>query len=102
MNWEIVVPLVVAIFGSTGFWTWVMQVGKKKRADERLLLGIAYAEILRKCERYIERGYITADEFNDLNRYLYEPYKELGGDGTAEKMMAAVKALPTRKGDKDA
>lgn len=95
MNTEILITIVVAIFGSTGFWTWVLSRDKKKSAEGKLLLGLAYAEIIRRCERYIERGYIGADEYNELHRYLYEPYKELGGDGTAEKMMAAVKALPT-------
>ena len=95
MNTEILITIVVAIFGSTGFWTWLLSRDKKKSAEGKLLLGLAYAEIIRRCELYIERGYIGADEYNELHRYLYEPYKELGGDGTAEKMMAAVKALPT-------
>lgn len=95
MNTEILITIVVAIFGSTGFWTWLLSRDKKKSAEGKLLLGLAYAEIIRRCEWYIERGYIGADEYNELYRYLYEPYKELGGNGTAEKMMAAVKVLPT-------
>lgn len=98
MTAQIIIPIIVAIFGSTGFWTWIMNRGKTRR----LLLGLAYSDIVRGCEKYIARGYITADEFDDLNRYLYEPYKELGGDGTVEKMMQAVKGLPTRKAEEHA
>lgn len=95
MTAQILIPLIVAIFGSTGFWTWLLSRNKTKTAETKLLLGLAYAEIIRRCEVYLQRGYISADEYNELNRYLYEPYKELGGDGTAERMMIAVKALPT-------
>ena len=37
---------------------------------------------------------MTVDEYENLNRYLYQPYKKLGGNGTAEKIMIQVKDLP--------
>ena len=76
MHIDIIVPLVVAVFGSTGFWSWVQSRGKKKSAEARLLLGIAYSEIIRRSEHYIHQGYIAVDEYNELNRYLYEPYRD--------------------------
>ena len=87
--------IAVAVFGSTGFWTWIQSRGKNKSAERKLLLGLAYSEILKRCEYCIRRGYISTEDFNDLNRYLYEPYKALGGNGTAEKLMAEIKSLPT-------
>ena len=97
MHIDIIVPLVVAVFGSTGFWSWVQSRGKKKSAEARLLLGIAYSEIIRRSEHYIHQGYIAVDEYNELNRYLYEPYRDLGGDGTAQKLMDDVRKLPTER-----
>ena len=97
MHIDIIVPLVVAVFGSTGFWSWVQSRGKKKSAEARLLLGIAYSEIIRRSEHYIHQGYIAVDEYNELNRYLYEPYRDLGGNGTAQKLMDEVRKLPTER-----
>ena len=97
MHTDIIVTLVVAIFGSTGFWTWLINRNKKKSATSRLLLGIAYSEIIRRCDHYIKAGHIDIDEYNELNRYLFEPYAEMGGDGTAQKLMDEVKKLPTQR-----
>ena len=97
MQIDIIVTLAVAVFGSTGFWSWVQSRGKKKSAESRLLLGIAYSEIIRRSEHYIHQGYIAVDEYNELNRYLYEPYREMGGNGTAEKLMDEVRKLPTER-----
>ena len=99
MHIDIIVTLAVAVFGSTGFWSWVQSRGKHKSAESRLLLGIAYGKIIQSAERYIQQGYIPTEEYNELYRYLYEPYKAMGGDGTAEKLMQEVKALPTAKED---
>ena len=94
---EFIIALSVAVFGSTGFWAWLTNRGKKKSSITRLILGLAYAEIIRRSEAYIERGWITTDEYNELSHYLYEPYAENGGDGTAAKLMEEVRKLPTRK-----
>ena len=98
MSTDIIVTLVVAIFGSTGFWTLLMNRKKKKSAEARLLMGIAYSEIIRRCDHYIKVGHIDIDEYNELNRYLFEPYREMGGNGTAEKLMGEVKKLPMKEG----
>ena len=41
----------------------------------------------------MQRGYITKDEYENLHDYLYLPYKKLGGNGTAEKIMKEVDRL---------
>lgn len=97
MHIDIIVTLAVAVFGSTGFWSWLMSRNRKKSAESRLLLGIAYGKIIQTSERYIEQGYIPIEEYNELDRYLYQPYKDMDGNGTAKKLMEEVKSLPTRK-----
>lgn len=95
-----IITIIVAIFGSTGFWSWLSGRRAKRDGASRLLLGLAYRSIVESSERYIARGYIAVDEYDELNRYLYEPYKAMGGNGTAAKLMEEVKKLPTKKEDK--
>ena len=97
MHLDIILTLVVAVCGSTGFWTLLMTRNKKKSAEARLIMGLAYSEIIKRSEHYIKRGYIETDEYNELNKYLYEPYSEMGGNGTAQKLMKEVQQLPTSK-----
>lgn len=97
MHIDIIVTLIVAVFGSTGFWTWVQTRSKKKSAETRLLLGLAYSEIINRADACLSRGWVEVDEYNELDRYLYRPYAEMGGNGTAQKLMNEVRNLPTRK-----
>ena len=97
MQWDIIVTLIVAVFGSTGFWSWLQSRSKKKSAATMLLLGLGYDKIIWQCNKYIHQGYISAQEYKELNTYLFEPFLEAGGDGTAKKLMAEVEKLPTEK-----
>lgn len=97
MHLDIIVTLAVAVFGSTGFWTWVQSRNKQKSAEDRLLLGLAYDKIVWQCNKFIAQGHISAQEFNELDRYMFTPYRELGGNGTAAKLMDEVRKLPTRE-----
>lgn len=97
MRIDIIVTLAVAVFGSTGFWSWIASRGKRKSAEARLIMGLAYSEIIRRSEDYISRGYVEATEFDELDRYLFQPYTEMGGNGTAQKLMDEVRKLPTRR-----
>lgn len=99
MRIDIIITLAVAVFGSTGFWSWMAGRSKRKTAEARLIMGLAYSEIIRRSEDYISRGYVEATEFDELDRYLFRPYTEMGGNGTAEKLMNEVRELPTRKED---
>ena len=94
---EIIIALIAAVFGSTGFWSLLAARSRKKSNESRLIMGLAYAEIIRRSEIYIQRGFIATDEYNELSHYLYDPYKAMGGNGTAEKLIEEVKKLPTRK-----
>lgn len=94
---EIIVA-VIAIFASSGFWSWLGAKQRKESAEDRMILGICYMAICQLCGVYISRGYITRDEYTDLNKYLYEPYRARGGDGTCERLMIEVNKLPLKEG----
>ena len=94
---EIIIAIIVAIFGSTGFWSWLQNRGRKKSAETRLLMGIAYSKIIDRCTEYINRGYVNTDEYHELEHYLFQPYKEMGGNGTAEKLFNDVSKLAVKE-----
>ena len=74
-----------------------------KRKDEKknnplvnIMRGIGHDRIVFLAKQYIERGSITDDEYKNLHDYLYKPYKEMGGNGTAEKVMKEIEKLPIK------
>ena len=103
MKQDIIVTLLVAVFASTGFWSflqaWISNKSKAKSGEQRLILGLAFVQIIAKCEYYIHRGWIEVEEYKELNQYLFEPYVALGGDGTAQRLIKEVERLPIKKED---
>src|SRR6478609_472954 len=93
---QILLTSVGAVVASSGFWAYITTKDKKKDATTRLLMGLSYDKIVTLGMIYIQRGWITKDEYEDYRRYLYEPYQALGGNGVAEKIMMEVSALPLR------
>ena len=51
----------------------------------------------RQGMQYVERGWITQDEYENLHDYLFIPYSEAGGNGSAAKVMKDVDNLPIHK-----
>lgn len=93
-----IITVICAVVASSGFWTWWMKKSDKKSIHTQLLLGLAHDRIMQSGMYYIERGYITNDEYENLYDYLYKPYKEMGGNGSAERVMREVGKLDIRKG----
>lgn len=58
-----------------------------------MLIGLGHDRIIYLGMQYIERGWITQDEYENLHDYLYIPYKMMGGNGSAERVMRAVDSL---------
>lgn len=94
---QVVLTVFTSVLASSGLWAVVMKSMDNKDAKTKMLIGLGHDRIVTLGLTYIERGYITQDEFENLNKYLYEPYKKLGGNGSAEKIMQEVIKLPTRK-----
>lgn len=65
----------------------------------QMLLGLGHHEILEDGQKLINKGYVTIQELDDFNHYLYEPYKALGGNGTGEEVAKKVNSLPIKGGD---
>lgn len=90
-NW---LQIVLAVFASSGLWAFLQALMNKKSAKTRMLLGLGHDRIMHLCDKYIARGWISTDEYEDLFKYLYDPYIKMGGNGTAKRLMEDVGRLP--------
>lgn len=97
-TYQFISTIVVAIFASTGLWTLLNNLitsrREKKSEATKLLLGLGHDRIYELSLSYIKRGSISSDEYDNLVRYLYEPYMKAGGERTAERVIEEVKKLP--------
>ena len=84
------------IGASSGFWTYMQRKDTQKSAQTKLLLGLAHDRIVFLGMSFVDRGWISKDEYEDFVKYLYVPYSEFGGNGLAEKVMMEVSKLPIR------
>ena len=108
MSEQELITLIVAMFASTGFWTFCKTVyehrcEKKKAAENKVsfelvdslrkaLLGVMHSIIFSLGNDYVARGEITLDEYDNF-MVLYRPYSDLGGNGTGKKLMREVEKL---------
>lgn len=91
---DMFVVLLTAMLASSGMWAYLERKSSRKDNKVKLLLGLAHDRIVSLGMVYIDRGFITKDEYEDFHTYLYDPYKTFGGNGLAEKVVEAVGELP--------
>lgn len=97
---EIILTIIGSVIASTGFWSFIQNLKNKKSAETRMLMGLAHDRIMFLSGHYLKRGYITKEEYEDLLTYLYEPYRELGGNGSAKHIIEdRVNKLPVLSHD---
>lgn len=101
----IILTVLGAVFASTGFWTLINNIyqarSRKKSVEQRALIGLLHERIYERCEEVINRGSISREEYENLE-YLYKPYIEMGGNGTAKRLFAEVDKLPIGEGERTA
>lgn len=96
--------IVLAVLGSSGLTSlitfFIQRNDRKKEMEDvgkssrtKMLVGLGHDRLLTLTDSYIRRGAITLKEKRNL-RYLYEPYKELGGNGDCEIGYDACQKLP--------
>lgn len=91
---DIFITILCTLLASAGFWAFVTGIVDKKSAKSKMILGLGHNEIMSLGMEYIKRGNITQGEYENLYKYLYEPYKKMGGNGSAERLMREVDKLP--------
>lgn len=96
-----VIAVISGMFGLSNLVMFLIQHHEathgKNRPEYRMIIGLGHDVIISRGEEYINRGFITRDEYENLNDYLYKPYLEMGGNGTAKKIMAEVEKLPIKE-----
>lgn len=93
---QLVVTVFCSVLASSGLWAYMMKRTERKDLKTEMLIGLAHDRILYLGMLYIERGWITRDEYENLHDYLYTPYQKLGGNGSAAKVMSEVDKLPIK------
>lgn len=91
---QTLITIVCSVIASSGFWALLQKKLDKKDVTREMLLGLAHDRILCLGFCYINRGdWITQDEYENLNDYLYKPYVKMHGNGTAKRLMECVDKL---------
>lgn len=94
---QILIAVFSSVLASSGLWAYVTKKLEKKDVRTQMLIGLGHDRIIFLGMSYIERGWITQDEYENVHDYLYIPYKLMGGNGSAERIMKEVDNLPIQK-----
>ena len=91
---QTMLTIIGSVVASSGFWALIQKKIEKKDVKTVMLVGLAHDRIIYLGMSYIERGWLTCDEFENLDKYLFTPYANMGGNGSAVRIMNEVKKLP--------
>lgn len=98
MEWiQLLATIVCSVLASSGLWTIILKKMDSKDIKTQMLIGLGHDRIVHLGMTYIARGWITDDEYENLYDYLYVPYKELGGNGSAQRVMEDVQKLEIKR-----
>lgn len=101
MTWsQIIITIFTSILASSGLWAFLSSRFDRHDSERDILVGIGHIEIVFFGMQYIERGWITQDEYDTLCD-LYKPYLKLGGNGSGTKIMKEIEKLPIRRENHD-
>lgn len=84
---QMLITVVCAVIASSGFWAWLQKKNERKDEKTKMLIGLAHDRIVELGLKYVNRGWVTQDEYENLVDYLYSPYHKLGGNGSAERIV---------------
>jgi hypothetical protein len=107
-----IVSIIVAALGSSWLGVWINSKREKKteiykkideietdvnkhiEVVEKALTGIEYLGIKMSCSHILDRGYVTIEELEDIEKLMYKPYTAMGGNGVAKELFEEIKRLP--------
>jgi hypothetical protein len=92
---QIALTIFTSVLASSGLWAFLASKLERDGAEKDILIGIGHIELVFFGMQYIERGWITREEY-EVMQYLYKPYIKLGGNGSGTKIMKEVEKLPIR------
>lgn len=90
---ELANPAVTALLGGSGIWAWLKTRTDRNDSEDKLLLQVARNQLVSQGRSYLDRGYITMDEYEEYESE-YDIYSRLGGNGLARRVFKQVDELP--------
>lgn len=93
---QIILTIITALLTSSGLWAFLGSRLEKNSAERELIVGIGHIEIVFFGMQFLDRGWITRDEYDTMQE-LYKPYVKLGGNGSGTKIMKEIENLPIRE-----
>lgn len=107
-----IISIIVAALGSS--WIGILIQSKREKKSEiykkideieknvnehiaiveQALAGVEYLGIKMSSKAILDRGYVTIEELEDLDKLMYKPYTAMGGNGVAKELFEEVKQLP--------
>lgn len=93
-------PLLTTILSGPGIWAWAKTKTDHNNNASKLLLSVSRNQLISLGRIYIERGYITMDEYEEYESE-YQIYSALGGNGLARRVFEQVDDLPMVPNDID-
>ena len=90
---EMANPAVTALLGGSGIWAWAKTKADHNNNTAKLLLSVSRNQLIALGRSYIERGYVTMDEYEEFESE-YKIYSALGGNGLARRIYKQVDDLP--------
>lgn len=92
------VPLIIAVIGSQSLVELVkwLTTRKKSKPADRLLAALAQDRIVYVGSACISKGSISKNQLSVLTS-IYNPYKEMDGDGMADTIFERCKHLPLKE-----
>lgn len=86
-------PLITTVLSGPGIWAWAKTRTTRNQSEDRLLLQVAKNQLVTQGRKYLKRGYITMDEYQEYEAE-YQVYSDLGGNGLARRIFEQVDDLP--------
>lgn len=107
MDYAALIAGAAGVLASSGMWAYLDSRRKEKREDQgledaerRMVIALSRITIINQSLYYIKHGSISVEEADALTA-LYEPYKELHGNGNAERLFKQAINLPVRHARKE-
>ena len=85
--------LLTTVLSWPGFLAWSKTRRKHDSSVDELLLQVAKNQLVSQGRKYLNRGYITMDEYEEYESE-YKVYTVMGGNGLARRIFKQVDDLP--------
>lgn len=90
---ELANPIITTLLGGSGVWAWAKSKSDHNDNSQALLLKVSKNQLIALGRKYLDRGYITMDEYEEYEAE-YGLYSAIGGNGLARRVFKQVNDLP--------